>query len=107
MKTAGEIAEWFTGTIMYKSGVAFSASDVSAKTGADHKLCSYAVQHMVDRNIAVPTTNDSHGHPRYIKFAAGKKLIVKKWRKQNVGEIIYYKGMHHLGNGEAGWRGAL
>ena len=107
MKTAKDIMSWFVETEMYLSSTPFSLADVTAKSKAPKKLCGYAIQYMVEFNYAIPTSNDSKGHPRYIKHGAGRELIVKKWRKQNVGELIHYKGMHHFGNSNAGWRGAL
>jgi len=102
-----EAIEIYTRTESFCSSTPFTKSDMSTRLKQSNEFAMDAIRVMLLDGVIVPTVKDSKGNERFIKSSESRKLIIKKWRKENVGELAYYKGFNHFGNADTGWRGAL
>jgi len=105
--TLDEAIEIYTRTESFCSSTPFTKSDMSTRLKQSNEFAMDAIRVMLLDDVIVPTVKDSKGNERFIKSSECRKLIIKKWRKENVGELAYYKGFNHFGNADTGWRGAL
>lgn len=102
-----EAIEIYTRTESFCSSTPFTKSDMSTRLKQSNEFAMDAIRVMLLDGVIVPTVKDSKGNERFIKSSESRKLIIKKWRKENVGELAYYKGFNHFGNADTGWRGSL
>lgn len=102
-----EAIEIYTRTESFCSNTPFTKSDMSTRLKQSNEFAMEAIKVMLLDGVIVATVKDSKGNERFIKSSESRKLIIKKWRKENVGELAYYKGFNHFGNANTGWRGAL
>ena len=105
--TAEETALCFMRTETFKSGGPFSRSDVSNRTKQKLTIVIKAIEWLVDREVIGKTIKDNKGNQRYVKAGGARKLLMQRWRKENVGELAYYRGFNNFGNADTGWRGSL
>lgn len=105
--TLDEAIDFYMRTESFRSGTPFTKSDMAARLKRSNEFAMDAIRVMLLDDLIVPTVNDCKGNERFVKSGIGRKIIIKKWRTENVGELAYYKGFNHLGNADTGWRGAL
>jgi len=105
--TAEEAALCFMRTEIFKGGNLFTRSDVSNRTKQRLSIVVKAIEWLLDREIVAKTIKDQKGNQRYVKTGGARKLLMKKWRSENVGELAYYKGFNNFGNADTSWRGSL
>lgn len=106
-KPLSDVIAMFCRTEMFRSGTPFTRSDFCNRTKESANRAAKCIEIMHDKDIIMRTTSDQKGHNRYIPASSRRKLLTKKWRSENAGELAYYKGFNHLGNADTGWRGAL
>lgn len=105
--TLSEAIDTYVRTESFQSGTPFTKSDMSARLKQSNEFAMDAIRVMLLDDIIVPTVKDAKGNERFVKSGRCRKLIIKKWRAENVGELAYYKGFNNFGNADTNWRGSL
>ena len=101
------LAMQFINSRKFKEREIFTAKDICKYTKTDAFSAYNAIEVMMSEDWVVRISRDEQGNNRYVRTNQASKILRLKWRKENCGELAYYKGMHFFGNADTGWRPAL